>query len=119
MADSPAAPVIMRARMEEMRAASLALRAVLEDLEVTAGGIIELLDEGKPLAEMYRSVGFDEVRDRVFAASSAFDTSFQNARAAGVRMLVEDGMTFSQIARLMGRSRQFVSRLYRAAGDVD
>jgi hypothetical protein len=103
----------MRARMEELRLATRSLTNELSGLENTYDQVIDSLDRGDPLLDAYRTVGVNTARDRTFSAASAFDAAFATARAAGIRVLVAEGMTLSEIARLMGRSRQFVTRLYR------
>jgi hypothetical protein len=114
MADTAARPrAEMRARMEELRLATRRLANELSWLENTYDQVIASLDRGDPLLDAYGTVGFNTARDRTFSASSAFDAAFAAARAAGIRVLVAEGMTLSEIARLIGRSRQFVTRLYR------
>jgi hypothetical protein len=116
MADTAAGSrSVMRDRMEELRVATRRLAGALADLEGTYDEVIASLDRGDPLLETYGTVGFNRARDLTFAATSAFDAAFGAARAAGIRVLVDEGLSLSEIARLMGRSRQFVTRLYRQA----
>ena len=105
----------MRERMEELRAATRHLASALAELEGTYDQVIAALDRGDPLLRTYGEVGFNHARDLTFAATSGFDAAFGAARAAGIRVLVDEGLSLSEIARLMGRSRQFVTRLYRQA----
>lgn len=92
---------------------TLDLVAALHDLEGTYDKVIGALDRGDPLLETYSEVGFNRARDLTFAATSGFDAAFGAARSAGIRVLVDEGLSLSEIARLIGRSRQFVTRLYR------
>jgi hypothetical protein len=117
MAEPADASAPLRARIEDVVAASRDLRRVLDDLDGTAAGLLDALEQGRPMLEVYREAQLDQVRNRIYAAMRTFDESLQATRAVGIRLLVEDGLTLSEVARLMGRSRQFVSRLYHAAAD--
>ena len=99
-----------------MQEASCSLREVLEGVEVACGGIISQVEAGLRPLDAYRSAEFTSVRDRLFAAQRAFDDAFTAARAEGIRLLVDDeGLSLTEVGRVVGRSRQFVTRLYRRA----
>jgi hypothetical protein len=72
---------------------------------------------GMPHAEIVTGLiarGGGGSRRRADEACRAFIAALSEFRAVSVRMMVdEDGMTFSDVARLAGLSRQMVARLYR------
>jgi hypothetical protein len=72
---------------------------------------------GLPHTEIVRGLlarGADGSRRRADEACREFIAALSEFRAVSVRMMIdEDGMTFSDVARLAGVSRQMIARLYR------
>ncbi|MCA1830540.1 MAG: hypothetical protein ABR552_11055 [Actinomycetota bacterium] len=55
-----------------------------------------------------------KTRDSISNAVQRFSTALARSRSAAIRCLVDDqGWTFTQIAKTIGRTRQLVARLYR------
>jgi len=101
--------------LDALRGAAADLRAALVDLESTALAVQRLRRRGVPFSQIYNDLHIRDLRDRVFERLTTFERAFNATRSLGVRMLVdEEGMTLTQVAHLMHRSRQFVTRLYRA-----
>lgn len=103
-----------------LRGAAAYLTATLDRLDDTASRLVSMLDDGVTPSEAHRSVEFTAARDAVFSAIDRFDRAFANARAHGVRLLVEEeGLSLTDVGRLVGRSRQFVTRLYDQVRSTD
>jgi hypothetical protein len=103
-----------------VREAAAELAAVLHQLEDVVDEAVVALEAGGSASESYRASGFNAVRDDLFAVQAKFDEAFTMVRAQGVRMAVDqEGASFTEVARLVGRSRQFVTRLYRQAHGRD
>jgi hypothetical protein len=106
----------------------------IDDVDRLAGELHDVLDQtieafmtarkarlaGAPLNEIVADAaarGGTNIRRTAAEACRAFTAAITEYRAATIRMLVdEEGMTFSDIGRITGVSRQMVGRLYRAAG---
>ena len=57
--------------------------------------------------------GGRDIRDLTVAAIAAYEHAMTLHRSVAIRALVDDaGMTFSEVARLGGVSRQMIARLY-------
>lgn len=109
------------------------LLAAFEELDGARGRLIERLENmagetqafrdhlasGGSISVVYLDRAAQERRDALFEAMAEFDRAMTRARIRSVRTMVDDeGMSLSEVARLVSRSRQFVTRLYRAADDV-
>lgn len=74
----------------------------------------ELLGAGAPPLAAHQESRFPRVRDEVFAALDRFNHQLTALRAEGVRVMVDiEGRSLTEVATFVGRSRQFVTRLYR------
>jgi hypothetical protein len=75
--------------------------------------------DGVPLVEIVNGLvdrGGKDARRSVDEAFGAYVEAVTAYRAVAIRELVDgDGMTFTDLARLTGVSRQMIARLYRAA----
>ena len=97
-----------------------------QTLHVELGKTMEALVEardaalgGTPLVDIVVALangqGGREIRDRTVKAFAAYEHAMTLHRSVAIRALVDDGgMTFSQVARLGGVSRQMIARLYAA-----
>jgi len=104
---------------EEVEAARRALMAALDDMGRQNRRFVEHLRGVQPLVRLYDDGWTIDERDNLFAAMATFDRAFSRARGATVRLLVDqEGVSLSEVARMIGRSRQFVTRLYRTV-DID
>ncbi|MGZ4109947.1 MAG: hypothetical protein ACXVQU_07515 [Actinomycetota bacterium] len=84
---------------------SLRRRALLEDPETR-------LSEMDPLPGT-------ELHERLIDGLERIHHAIAAARAESVRVMVDDeGLTLSDVAKLMNRPRQLVSRLYRSASQA-
>lgn len=93
------------------------LRSALVDLEGAVGTVRRERQRGVPFNQIYRDHRIRDVRDAVYERLTAFERAFTATRSFGVRLMVdEDGMTLTEVSQMMRRSRQFVTRLYRAYG---
>lgn len=102
---------------EELLGAAADLRSALVDLEGAVGTVRRERHRGVPFNQIYRDHRIRDVRDSVYERLTAFERAFTATRSFGVRLMVdEDGMTLTEVSHLMRRSRQFVTRLYRAYG---
>ena len=102
------------ARLAAVAEAAAELRTVLERFE----GVVEAMRAGLaqdrgPL-DLYVELDWAGARDQLFAAQDRFNRAYDLARAGAVRQVVdEEGASLTEVARTVGRSRQFVTRLYR------
>lgn len=104
--------------LEDARKAGRRLVEAIEHMDSVTDRAITELEAGSTATAAYAKSDFNPARDDVFAAFDAFEQAFNKVRALGVRMAVDDeGASFTEVGRLVGRSRQFVTRLYRQAGD--
>jgi hypothetical protein len=99
--------------LQDLETERLRLRAALDAL----GGSLEALraatGAGEPLARTVPALELPLVRARTLDAHSGFERAFRRARAAVVAELHDrEGLSFTEIANLIGVSRQFVSRMY-------
>lgn len=111
------------------------LIAAFEDFQRVGADVVETIDtarresaryvrylrDGGALAALYSNRRSGERRDQMFEVLAEFDRTLTRTRAEAIRLMVDDeGMSLSEVARLVGRSRQFVTRLYRSApADAD
>ena len=71
------------------------------------------LDGLDHLEDLYRDLDRAKERDAALGAIAVFEQAFLRARILTYRSLHEDeGLTFTEMARLTGRSRQWVTRTY-------
>lgn len=100
-----------------------ALRSDLADLMKALQGLDEAclvadgaLRAGSTPIEVYLTSRFAPARDEFFAALDRFSQQLTRVRAEGIRLHVDvEGRSLTEVAALVGRSRQFVTRLYRQA----
>jgi len=109
----------VQAELARTRSVAAELAMALATLDAVCGDLRAALQRGTSPIEAYRSSRFDVVRDQYFAAVDRFHDQLTKMRSEGVRLLVEEeGQSLTEVAALIGRSRQFVTRLYRqACGD--
>ena len=106
--------------LERLERACDALTEALTDLRGTVEVVRAHRSSGRPLVEVYQREELRTVRDRVYARLAAFEAAFTNARATAVRQMVDnEHLTFTDVARLTRRSRQFITRLYRLPADTE
>lgn len=99
-----------------MRTEVTAMIAALEALDHSCVLAEAALEANAPPIVVYRSSRFAEARDEFFAALDRLSQQLTRVRAEGIRMHVDvEGRTLTEVAALIGRSRQFVTRLYRQA----
>ena len=99
-----------------MRAAVAEMTAVLAALDRSCATAADVLESGASAVVAYQSSQFGTVRDEFFSTVDRFNRRLTALRAEGIRLLVEEeGRTLTEVAVLVGRSRQFVTRLYRQA----
>ena len=104
------------AAFEDLARARAELAAALEMVEDQNRRFIEHLEGGRPLSEVYDDGLTIERRNAMFGVLASFDRAFSRARVEAARIMIDDeGLSLSEVARLIGRSRQFVTRLYRSA----
>jgi hypothetical protein len=93
-----------------------AQRAIREGL-ASIDGARERLMAGVPVSEIVAdliSQGGREARLRSSAAIEAFEHAVMVYRVGLIRAMVdEEKLSFAEVARLMGVSRQMIARLYR------
>ncbi len=93
-----------------------AQRAIGEGL-ASIDGARERLVAGVPVSELVTDLiaqGGREARLRSSAAIDAFEHAVMVYRAGLIRAMVdEEKLSFAEVARLMGVSRQMIARLYR------
>jgi hypothetical protein len=93
-----------------------AQRAIGEGLE-SIDGARERLMAGVPVSEIVADLmaeGGREARLRSSAAIEAFEHAVMMYRVGLIRAMVdEEKLTFAEVARRMGVSRQMIARLYR------
>ena len=113
MADSTAR---LREELARVRDEAAALTAALQSLSEACARAEELLKSGAPPLEAHRGSHFPAVRDELFERFDRFNHQLTALRAEGVRVMVDiEGRSLTEVATYVGRSRQFVTRLYRMA----
>lgn len=102
--------------LRDLTTAVTEMTAALALIHEGARRLIEDLEAGTGARDAYRKLGLREVRERAFSATRQFNSAFERTRASAIRLFVdEEGATFTDVARMVGRSRQFVTRLYHQA----
>lgn len=92
------------------------LTTALSLLDAACARADELLGVGATPLVAHQESRFPQVRDELFAALDRFNHQLTALRAEGVRVMVElEGRSLTEVATYVGRSRQFVTRLYRMA----
>ena len=100
--------------LKQVDRARVDLMTFLEQLGVALRGGIASLRRGRSLAPHVPA--FTLLHVQLLKRLDAMHHSVSEARAEAVRLLVEEeGLSVTSVARLMGRPRQIVSRLYHHA----
>jgi hypothetical protein len=108
------------------------LFALLDDVEAARNDLTDVLartgeslrDRSVVLEPGFRLSKQDpgpgvELHEELIGALERMHHAVASARAESVRIMVdEEGLTLSEVAKLMNRPRQLVSRLYRVAGSA-
>ena len=93
-----------------------AANALIQTFETFASRLREFhdrLDDLDRLEDIYRGLDLATERDAAYGAIAVFEQAFLRARVLTYRSLHDDeGVTFTEMARLTGRSRQWVTRMY-------
>jgi hypothetical protein len=109
-------PGLMEAIQRIEQTGEDAQRAIREGL-ASIDGARERLMAGVPVSEIVAdliSQGGREARLRSSAAIEAFEHAVMVYRVGLIRAMVdEEKLSFAEVARLMGVSRQMIARLYR------
>lgn len=99
-----------------MRKEIVRLTAALHTLDGACARADELLGAGASPLEAHQGSRFSNVRDELFSSLDRFNEQLTALRAEGIRALVEEeGRSLTEVAAYVGRSRQFVTRLYHLA----
>lgn len=108
--------------LDEIERTSRAVINVLEEYSECLKGAAKDRESGAPAHQVFESLLTNrsrEIRLRANEAINAYQNAAMQFRARIVRSLVDDdGMTLSDVARLMTVSRQMAARLYRNASEV-
>ena len=106
----------LQAELGRVRDEVVALTAALQSLSDACSRAEELLRSGAPPLEAHQGSRFPAVRDELFERFDRFNHQLTALRAEGVRVMVDlEGRSLTEVAAYVGRSRQFVTRLYRMA----
>ena len=106
----------LQAELASLRVSVGELVAALGELDGSCAIAIEALKANATPTTVYRTSRFSASRDEVFATLDRFSTQLTRVRAEAVRLHVDiEGRSLTEVAALIGRSRQFVTRLYRQA----
>ena len=104
------------AELQALRAEVAATVAALQGLDQSCLAAEAALAAEAPPIEVYRSSRWGQRRDECFTALDRFSQQLTRVRAEAIRMHVDvEGRTLTEVAALIGRSRQFVTRLYHQA----
>ena len=105
----------LRALLDDVETARIDLTALLERLGQSLEVRTQIGDPGFVLSERDPVPGV-ELHEDLIAGLERMHHAIAAARSEAVRIMVdEEGLTMSDVAKLMGRPRQLVSRLYRSA----
>jgi len=118
MAEAADQAATARLQMElgELRGAVAELVEAMAALDRSCVIAIDALVAEAPPIEVYRASQFGAARDEVFARLDDFSQRLTAVRAEAIRLHVDlEGRSLTEVAALIGRSRQFVTRLYRQA----
>jgi hypothetical protein len=103
------------ALLDDVEDARLALMASLERLAASLQDR-EVLGEPNTRLSAIDPVPGVELHEQLIGGLERMHHAIAAARAESVRVMVDDeGLTISDVAKLMNRPRQLVSRLYRSA----
>ena len=105
------------ALLDDVERARAELSASLERLGETLRDRSLLRDPDTRLSALDPLPG-TELHERLIACLERMHHAVAAARAESVRVMVdEEGLTLSDVAKLMNRPRQLVSRLYKSASE--
>ena len=100
------------AAVEELRDATGRAIGALQQLDGSTAAFVDALAAGASVSELYLHDQTLGRRDEVFDALAHLDRSVRAVRAASFAVIVhDDGLSVADVARRIGRSRQYVSRL--------
>jgi hypothetical protein len=106
------------ALLDDVEGARTVLMGALERIGENLGERRLVLEPGFRLSERDPVPGV-VLHEELIAALERMHHAVASARAETVRVMVdEEGLTLSDVAKLMNRPRQLVSRLYRSAADA-
>ena len=105
--------------LDDVDGARRQLEAALRELATTIESTRAGVREGTRVSTVHPNVRLGPVRREVSKALAALNSALMHARAEGIRVMVDDeGLSLRDAAKLVGSSRQFVSRLYHHARDA-
>jgi hypothetical protein len=84
--------------------------------KVSVGRLLQVLGTDLPLTQILESVDFKTERETIANAIDHFEAARKESRIAAWRLLVAEGCSIGQIARMFALSRQLVSRQLKEAG---
>ena len=94
--------------------AAAALIQTFESFAATLREFHHRLDDAGRLEDLYRELNLATERDSMYGAIAVFEQAFLRTRIRTYRSLYDDeGMTFTELGRLTGRSRQWVTKMYK------
>jgi hypothetical protein len=101
-------------RLDELDHQRRRLIAALEELGRGQARFRERLqDDSAVFSEIYLHTAALRGRDELFDALHAFNAAVKRFRACAVRVMVDgERLSMSAVARRLGRSRQFLQRIY-------
>ncbi len=106
----------LQAELADLRAVVADRVGTMAELDRACAVAIDALIAELPPTEVYRTSQFGVVRDAVFSRLDEFSRQLTAVRAEAIRLHVDlEGRSLTEVAALIGRSRQFVTRLYRQA----
>lgn len=104
--------------LDEVDRARGELQRALDDLAAVSAETRRRMAEGMQVSTLHPMAGIGPVRRAVSDRLTGLNSSLMHLRAEAVRLMVDDeGLSLRDVARLIGSSRQFVSRLYHHAAD--
>ena len=97
--------------MSELIDCSAHLREELRDYECAIGAVSRHLEDGEPAIAASRRTGFPSQRRRVTEVIEDFEAARHRLRLALFAVGKEEGVSISEVGRVLGISRQLASRL--------
>ena len=97
----------------ELRRAMQMLEDALHADVVAAAGLESGLAGSRPAIEVMNGVQMADIRTSLTARAREFDVARKAARQAIIALLISEGATLKDVARIFGVSRQLASRLAR------
>lgn len=89
------------------------LERALADLGAVTKETRARLEQGMRVSVLHPVAGVGPVRREVSERLTGLNSALMHLRAEAVRLMVDDeGLSLRDVARVVGHSRQFVSRLY-------